>query len=935
MKNFLVKHSFPIILIAISIFICFVNYEPGTFLSGWDTLHPEFNFPEYFKRILFGVWQTHQGLGSLSSQAHPSELPRMLIYYSISLLVPLSFVRYTYFFLTLILGPLGVYFFIKKTILKENSMNNKIASFGGALFYLLNLGTVQHYYVPFEMFATHFATIGWLLLFIVQLLEKNHKKDLFIFAIITFFAAPIAHTPTLWYIYFSCVLLFLFIFNAITRNKQVFLNSLKIIFITVFINLFWILPNLYFIATSGKIVSESKIHSLFTQEAFAKNKQFGTIQDILIFKNFLFDWGHYIDGIFAPLLNIWITHLNKPFVLLIGYSLSVVALIGLVFSIFKKHVLSISLFALFLLTFFFLLTTNPPSGFLFRLLQNNIPFFREAIRFPFTKFSIIFIFTFSVYFAWGLNILTRRFNPFPSIIVFICLIYYMLPAFLGNLISPSMKIRIPSEYFLLFEWFGKQQEGRIATLPIHSFWGWNYYSWGYQGAGFLWFGMKNPLLNREFDRWNPKNEQYYREMSDAIYSQNSTKLESVINKYDISYILLDKSIIAPENGVNSQTLFFIEIEDLLTSNTNIQKVFHSGTLFVYQVNIKYPKVRVIENPPAIGPDSIFYDDFAYSKYHDYITYSDPKKNTIFYPFRDLIDNKNRLVSKLPFSLLPDQEITLDVSDMERNMNGCPSANSGQNIRKEKHDQFIRYFSLNGAFCDHYPVLNLTRDQGYLISITSKNIEGLPLRLCIVNYISKRCDLYTHLSDSQTFTENLFLLPPANGVVGFDINFNNFAVKKNPSINDIKSIKIIPFPYKGLSQIEQYSLTNENKEISVITFSESFEKGWKAYDIKLKTQNSKLKTFVASYFPMLFGEELEHVLVNNWENGWVLQNQKSIHDSIGDKNQKYNSNVKAEQFNNTDNSTIVIVFLPQYLEYLGFVLLIGTFVALLFPTATLK
>jgi len=68
---------------------------------------------------------------------------------------------------------------------------------------------------------------------------------------------------------------------------------------------------------------------------------------------------------------------------------------------------------------------------------------------------------------------------------------------------------------------------------------------------------------------------------------------------------------------------------------------------------------------------------------------------------------------------------------------------------------------------------------------------------------------------------------------------------------------------------------------------------------------------------------------------VLQNQKSIPDSIGDKTQNHNSNVKTEQFNNTDNSTIVIVFLPQYLEYLGFILLIGTFVALLFPTATLK
>src|SRR3989344_3018993 len=325
MRKVLKDNIFVFILILLSIVLAIVNYKSGTILSGWDTLHPEFNFPEYFKRILFGVWQEHQGLGALSSQAHPSELPRMLLYYPLSFILPLSFLRYSYFFITLILGPLGMYFFIKKGVLKDDSIQNKIASFGGALFYLFNLGTIQHFFVPLEMFATHFATLPWL----------------FLFAVFTFFSASIAHTSTLWFTYFLSLLLFLFTYNFINRKKEIKIRSFKIILITLLINAFWLLPNLYFILNQGSQISNSKINALFTEEAFANNKLFGVIPDILILKNFLFNWSAYIgNGEFGPLLKVWINHLQQPIVLVIGYGLSLIALLGLVYSVVKKNAIS-------------------------------------------------------------------------------------------------------------------------------------------------------------------------------------------------------------------------------------------------------------------------------------------------------------------------------------------------------------------------------------------------------------------------------------------------------------------------------------------------------------------------------------------------------------------------------------------------------------------
>ena len=54
------------------------------------------------------------------------------------------------------------------------------------------------------------------------------------------------------------------------------------------------------------------------------------------------------------------------------------------------------------------------------------------------------------------------------------------------------------------------------------------------------------------------------------------------------------------------------------------------------------------------------------------------------------------------------------------------------------------------------------------------------------------------------------------------------------------------------------------------------------------------------FPFFFGEEIkEHVLVNNWANGWVIDKLE----------------VRSEKLE------VIIVYLPQYLEYLGFLIIL--------------
>lgn len=86
----------------------------------------------------------------------------------------------------------------------------------------------------------------------------------------------------------------------------------------------------------------------------------------------------------------------------------------------------------------------------------------------------------------------------------------------------------------------------------------------------------------------------------------------------------------------------------------------------------------------------------------------------------------------------------------------------------------------------------------------------------------------------------------------------------------------------------------------IVLSQSFDNGWKAYSF----DNS---SFLHLMFPFLGGKKItDHVKVNNWANGWNLQDSTR------------------------NNKVIVVVYAPQYLQYIGFFLLVFTFGVFLIP-----
>lgn len=719
-----------------------------------------------------------------------------------------------------------------------------------------------------------------------------------------------------------------------------------ILFITLAINSFWLLPNIYFVYNHSREVVDSKIHSQLFYRAFYTSNAFATLQDVSLIRGYLFDWGKYDSSQkgFVDLFAGWKTHLNNPLVKFLGYLVFATVVSGIVIAFFKRKKVALVFLPMFLLSFF-VLVVDLKSLFSIKLLS-------EALRFHFTKFSILLMFCFVLYFGIFLEYLEsvlgkiikkeRIVSFILASIITISLIIYMLPAFSGDFISKKEKVAIPEEYFQAFNFLNEQKTGRIADFPVNTFWAWTYYDWNYEGAGFLWFGLKSPLLNREFDRWSPYNENYYWEVSYAVYSKNLKLLEEVLNKYQIEWLWVDENVFNPSS---SKSVYLDELKSMLSISSKIFKERQFGKIRIYRVDIDAPVnnfVFLAKNLPSVGPDYKWNNfDKGYLENGTYVSSSDPD---VYYPFRSLFTGRSQ--EDFDFSIeekaesfvfkkvIPKglEDYFLEISpiqahDLEWVDPNDPSKNKdlSKDIFFDGKSIVVAVPKVGGLYSSEiesgtkteFPLPNLPHNLSYLITVNSKNLMGKPFNFWLENLNSRRADLETYLPDSLA-SHAIFLQPPMEkDGLGYALHFdqNNFSNDKYK--NELDKIKIYPIPFdfltglklkkkniQALAELTTVQVDHPNPSIyfvdipaqtgqgSTLVLSQSFDPGWQAWLYPGKFPLQRLT---------------DHVLINNWENGWTIEPNVS--------------------------GTVIIFYWPQLLEWSGFILMIGTSLFIFFKRSS--
>jgi len=1025
-RKIIFKHRYPFILFLISAFIAYKSFTPGTFLTGWDTLHPEFDFGLNFKRLISGVWREEQGLGTVAAHSHMADLPRVLILWLLNIVFPLNSLRYLYIYLCLITGVLGVYYLISFLLQKKEGVK-KIA-FSSALFYLFNPATAQQFYVPFEMFPTQFATLPWILYSSLKFLNKPNRRNLLLFSIFTFFSIPQAYAAHLWYPFFGIFLIFI-VLNWLLQKPKIKLKSIiTLTSLALIINSFWLLPNLYYISTSSEAPRINRTNRLHSQEFRLKNRETGYLKDVIINRGFYFNW-EIFDFNYrrsTPLMPEWKHHYQNHDILLIGYSFFLISLIGLTASFFHRDKKILPLAVFLIIPFAFLANRLPLFRNIFDLLQ-TLPILDEALRFVYTKFACLFQMGITVFFALGLVSLSQQLKNkknFSRILVGIVILVtvYAAPFLQGSLISPKIKIKIPQSYFDFWKFMKDQPKGLVLTLPLHQSSGWQYYDWQYQGSGFIWFGLKQSVLDRDFDRWETKNEQSFRELYSSLYAYDTDMFEKVINKYDIKYLAWDQSLTTTAAKNIDQITFKKETGNI------INHLLEKG-LIIYQNSfgpIKLYQIVKESNPLTthrhinnyVSPSYLWgYSDAAFNQTGDYVSL-DFYSSNIYYPFRNVLNKYNKIDLSLlsitknqgkwdvrlnqppsPFYLLtppleetekeifasvivkkseenkyllklnlalpsflkkgaedlviesPEEEnhfkITINYHHLEIDKTELESGepknigwamiyprdnyingekihfNSLANVQPSPQDihlfntpviEFdaqkiyelnqgsfgislktydqtkVRYFALNSTRGTNFRLEKLPHFLGYIIGLKTRNITGIPLRFCLKNLYSNLCAFEDEVEKNKEFAWDYFLIPAMDNSHGYHLLLHGISYADTPSVSEVEKIVIIPLPYRLLSAInyQNYKAPDFNR---YLVLNQSYNLDWLAF-------------YFQGIKPIFLKN---HVLVNNWANGWELNQLKMKNEKLKIKNKELK---------------VYIFFWPQLLQFLGFGLLLA-------------
>ncbi len=321
----------------------------------------------------------------------------------------------------------------------------------------------------------------------------------------------------------------------------------------------------------------------------------------------------------------------------------------------------------------------------------------------------------------------------------------------------------------------------------------------------------------------------------------------------------------------------------------------------------------------------------------------------------LLYTNNRIEAVIPKSQNLVYDSNLSSSLDPKLTTACGNLTGGKAEAKILSDfsgDWLRLITYDQRNCLSFGMPHLVHEEGYLVSIESRNISGSTLQFGLINQTAKHVELETHLPQDKDWNTKYFVLPPlARDGIGYNVYIINDSVGRIDTVNDIRSIKVYRIPYEYLTQLKFVNSNTDPKTFSELTttpaargsqlintspkpttynlqpktvshpnpaeywvtftepttynlqpttliLSQAYHPGWLAFEVR--SSQSAVRSFFIRTFPYLFGERLtDHVLVNNWANGWKLREPTTY---------------------NSQPTTIYIFFWPQILEFMGLALL---------------
>lgn len=457
MIPFLRKNYELLIVLGICLLIIILNFDFSKLVIGLDNASPYFNISDVLGRIR-----------GTSSVIYGGILFQTPFLYLLKLLqFSPEVISNLYLSFNFILGSIGIALLIKRIT------KNSIASLLSSIILITNLFTIWIFSNPNFLFIASYGTVPLLIYFLSK--GKLILRDYILISVLSILFLTTTLNIVAFLLFTSQIVLISFVLSK--KNSHI-----KRLFIwTTGIVIFWLIS----IQCTMLINGDS---SLFIIQIFnyigdlIKHPYMGIISSgiiasektntLLNVANFSTGWMELHDSGNSPVFEYYGIYKENIFYTLLG--IAPFALSLLAFGIDKsKKVIGLTGF---LLLFLFL-----SSRFGISVIE-NIPFVREALRWPTSKLWPIYVLPLTVLSGISISYLTKLRKIVPCIILptlLVILLLYSFPVLSGNLISSKTKVSIPQEYFDI------PGDSKILILPNPQRLYMREYEWGYYGSDFI------------------------------------------------------------------------------------------------------------------------------------------------------------------------------------------------------------------------------------------------------------------------------------------------------------------------------------------------------------------------------------------------------------------------------------------------------------------
>lgn len=380
-----------------------------------------------------------------------------------------------------------------------------------ALFYCFNLFSLSQVWGRF-LYPLFFLW-SYLPLFLylwIRYLDSGRLKDLGLFLMSSLvFSAAFGLPASVFAVFAPSVLYSVFKLFLNKDLKKVLARSLTLMVLWMVVNFWWIYP-LYSLADTSytSYLEQDKSFTSLTEVS----KYFPSRQLLLLKQGYLFDEKSVLHELYV-----------RDGSVLLSMLVLFIVILGVL--IVRKEKIWLYLVALFIASWYIVKGANPPLGESFyKIIYSYFPL-TQSLRNPYEKFGVVFLLTYSIFFATGLSFIVSFFGRkrvIAAVMILLFVIFYLpLPLWTKMVFGNGTYIRVPGYYQSINELLIGKQDGRILHTPFLSGSGLKY-SWGYDGEDPSDYLFVNSSISRILSL--PKLDDYYLQLGKSIKNGNFSKL---------------------------------------------------------------------------------------------------------------------------------------------------------------------------------------------------------------------------------------------------------------------------------------------------------------------------------------------------------------------------------------------------------------------------